>query len=195
MPRMKRSGAVKRSRGERVRDKARIAQLHLQRKTITEIAHDLNLSRDTVWRDLRDMEEQWKKDGMLDMHRAKMRQLQELREIRAEALIAWEKSKEKEEETTQNIPAEMDEKGNIIRTGGGDKKIRVTVKRRSRVGEARFLELWSKTIDQEAELLGTKIAKLEVDAPGATVNAGVIGGGVILLPLTTRTESDEDKGV
>lgn len=180
MPIMRRGGAVKRKRAEKVRDLARIAELHDQRKTITEIAQALNLSRGQVFYDLKELEKQWRADGVMDMHRAKMRQLRELRKVRDEALAAWEKSKLGESETTQDIRVQVDKDGNRV-SGGKIQPARVTTRKKASVGEAKFLDVILKTISDEADLLGTKINKLELDTPSGAVEAGL--GGVILLPL------------
>jgi hypothetical protein len=171
MAKTKRSGAQKRKRIERTHDQKRIASLYLQGRTITEIAEALLLSRNTVWRDLQALEEEWTRDGILDMHRAKMRQLLGIRNLRDEAIDAWNKSKEGETETTHTGDPDAKTKARKL-------KGRLTVKKKSSNGDPAYLNAALKTFDMESELLGTKIRKLELD-PGDTPTGG---GGVIIIP-------------
>lgn len=173
MPKTLRSGQNKRTRAETRRDRAQIAHLHLQRKTVTEIAEELNLSRATVWRDLNFLEEQWLKDGLLDMQRAKLRQLRELREVRAEAQLAWNKSKEGESEQTSHVLVATNKDG-TIKKGAKPSKARVITKKKASVGDAKFLDVIMKTLDQEADLLGVKIKKLELESTETPTGAGGI---------------------
>lgn len=172
MSNLKRSGAPVRKRAERTHDQKRIAALYLDRHTITEIAETLNLSRTTVHRDIQALEDAWRKDGLLDMHRAKMRQLMELRRIRNEALHSWEESKKGETEVTEVRPPPP-------KKGAKPKPIRQTIKRKTSNGDPAYLAAFLRAIEDEADLLGTKIRKLELDA---TEEAVVAAGGMILLP-------------
>ena len=177
---MKRSGAPARKRAERTHDQKRIAALYLERHTITEIAELLNLSRTTVHRDIVALEDAWRKDGLLDMHRAKMRQLMELRRIRNEALHAWEESKKGETEISEVRPPPP-KKG----TKAKPKPVRQTIKRKTSTGNPSYLAAFLRAIEDEGDLLGTKIRKLEIDTP----EEGGIGGGLIILP---RSKPDDE---
>lgn len=168
---MKRSGAPNRKRAERTHDQKRIAALYLERHTITEIAETLNLSRTTVHRDIMALEDAWRRDGLLDMHRAKMRQLMELRRVRNEALHAWEESKKGETEITQHRPTPS-------KRSPKPKATREIIKRKTSTGDPAYLAAFLRAIEDEGDLLGTKIRKLEIDTP----EEGGIGGGLIILP-------------
>lgn len=165
----KRSGAARRGRTEHEQDLARIAKLHEQGKTITEIAFELNLSRNTVWKDLKELESRWRKDGMLDMQRVRMRQFREIRQLREEAWEAWRKSKEPEKEVTQEESKSGEGKGS-------KKSSRASVKTKNTSGQAKFLSVIKDLISLEAELVGTKVPRIisSDDDPPPQLQGGVI---------------------
>jgi hypothetical protein len=172
---MKRSGAAGRTRTEKERDLAKIAALHEKGQTITEMAAILKMSRSTVWKDLQLLEERWKKDGMMDMQRVRMRQYREIRQAREEAWAAWAASKEPEKEVTQ----EEQKAGK----GQGGARSKATVKTKHGTGNPNFLRMIKELISLEADLCGTKVFRV----PDADENqVAVLSGGVVKIPAYSK---------
>jgi DNA-binding Lrp family transcriptional regulator len=146
--------------------------MHEQGATVTEIAEALKISRNTAWKDLKTLEEQWIKDGMMDMQRVRMREFREIRMLREEAWEAWKKSKEPGKEVIQ----EERKAG----TGKGSKSSRASVKTTNTPGNPRFLQVIKEILSLEADLIGTKVPKI-LDTSGEE-GAAAITGGVIMMP-------------
>jgi len=169
--RTKRSGKVGRTRTEKEHDLAKTAKLHEQGKTITEIAAELNVSRSTTFKDLLELENRWRKDGILDMQRVRTRQVREIQQARSQAWDAWNKSREPEKEETK-------EKRQL---GAGATKAvgsRETVRTKNTPGQSKFLTLVRDLISLEADLIGTKIPRI---VPGDDTPQQ-FAGGVIMIP-------------
>src|SRR6516164_4206609 len=78
----------------------KVASLYLQGKFQDEIAKEVKVDRGTVSRDLKAVQEEWLKSGVMDLNAAKARELAKIDEIERQAWVAWEQSR-KDAETME----------------------------------------------------------------------------------------------
>jgi hypothetical protein len=167
-----------RSATERTRDKIRETELYDQGKTIKQIAKILKLSEGTVWRDFQELDEDWTKETMSNVHRLKMRQIRQIQNAKAEALEAWEKSKGGIHKTVKET------------TGGAEGTEKDGEKHRTEhtksCGDPRFLAIYKELCAREATLIGLdtpKAATLTVpDEDGVALPIA----GVVMLPARDK---------
>ena len=70
-----------------------VASLYLQGKFQAEIAKEVNVDRGTVSRDLKAIEAEWARSGVMDLDVAKARELAKNDEVERQAWAAWECSR------------------------------------------------------------------------------------------------------
>jgi hypothetical protein len=149
-------------------DKFRIAErrkkvtsLYLQGKFQDEIAKVVKVDRATVSRDLRSVQAEWLKSGVMDLNAAKARELAKLDEVERQAWDAWEKSR-KDAETMEVTGTAQGGKGKP------DKVKKIT---KGQAGDSRFLGIILDCVNRRCEILG-------LDAPKKLEHGGIDGGPI-----------------
>lgn len=133
MPRRRRNAA------EIARDKKRIGSLYLKGWLQSEIAEEVGLSIATISRDLVTLHDEWRQSALVDINEAKIVELAKIDTLEREYWRGWERSL-KDAET--------------IKQEGGVEVKRVSRTKRTRDGDARFLEGVLKCIDRRCKILG-----------------------------------------
>ena len=132
-------------------DKFRIAErrktvssLYLQGKFQDEIAKVVKVDRGTVSRDLKVVQQEWLKSGVMDLNAAKARELAKLDEIERQAWDAWVHSR-KDAETME-----------VTGTAQGSKSRPDKVKKitKGQAGDSRFLAIILDCVKRRCEILG-----------------------------------------
>lgn len=146
------AGDRKRKTHQRLADRALIAKLRLQGKTVDEIAAMLGVTSRTIQRDLAAIHEEWKTQTLTDTTDLKAREAARLDMLEAEAYAAWERSKQDwQKKTVEDRP------GAGSKTAGRHAKIETG----SSPGDPRFLSTLLQIQARRATLLG-------LDAPQKT---------------------------
>jgi transposase len=149
-------------------DKFRIAErrkkvtsLYLQGKFQDEIAKVVKVDRATVSRDLKAVQAEWLKSGVMDLNAAKARELAKLDEVERQAWVAWEQSR-KDAETME-----------VTGTAQGGKGMPDKVKKitKGQAGDSRFLGIILDCVNRRCEILG-------LDAPKKLEHGGIDGGPI-----------------
>lgn len=162
--------APKRNKQQREEDLAYIARLYLQGKTHVEIAYlvsadrQYTLTKQTIGRDIGELNDRWYQASMTDIDRLKAVQLAKVDELEATAWEGWFKSlQDKTSQTTQDTEG-MKSTSNTTQSSSGD---------------PRFLKLIDNCIERRCKILG-------IDAPAkvsATDNEGrPSAGSFVILP-------------
>ena len=128
-----------RSPSQVIRDQARIAQLYLKQMPQSEIAELLKINQSTVSRDLKVIQEEWRKSTLIDMNEAKQRELARIDQLEREAWQAWERSIGEKIETTNK------------KSGEGTEE---TVRKRTEAGDPRYLSVIAECIEKRMKILG-----------------------------------------
>lgn len=120
----------------------------LYKKGITnqaKIGEMLGITRVTVWKDLKVLNERWKESALIDLDAAKGQLLDELNDLKRNYWEAWEQSRE--EAKTKTLKAKSDNKGNPT----PDTQ---TVKTEEQCGDPRYLQGIEKCLQETAKILG-----------------------------------------
>jgi len=141
-----------------------VASLYLQGKFQDEIAKVVKVDRGTVSRDLKALQEEWLKSGVMDLNAAKARELAKIDEIERQAWVAWEQSR-KDAETMEVTGTAQGGKGKP------DKVKKIT---KGQAGDPRFLAILLDCTNRRCELLG-------LDAPKKNE---LTGAGGQAIPIT-----------
>ena len=154
--------AVPRSESQRERDRAIVSDLYLQGWNQQEIADKIGVNRNTVGADIKALLKEWKKNrnGLADEFEGRYRL------IYREAYLAWLRSKEDAETTTQ----EAIEGADGI---GGDKlnkgRLKVSTRREGQSGNPALLAQAMAALKAIREMFGVDAAgKVELSGPGGT---------------------------
>lgn len=135
--------APKRTKVQRERDLADIAQMYLQGKTQVEIAEKLEISQQQVSYDLKILQDRWRKAALRDLDTAKAEQLAKIDELEREYWRAWEESKETyESSVTEKV------------TAGETSRLKAYLRKEDRVGDPRYLAGVQWCIERRCKLLG-----------------------------------------
>jgi hypothetical protein len=138
-----------------------VASLYLQGKFQDEIAQVVKVDRGTVSRDLKAVQQEWLKSGVMDLNVVKARELARLDEIEREAWDAWRKS-QKDAETMEVTGTAQ---------GGKSKPDKVKKITKGQAGDSRFLAIVLECQKRRAEILG-------LDAPKKLEHGGIDGGPI-----------------
>ncbi len=129
----------KRTKVERVQDRALIAELLLKGWTQTAIGEHLEISQSQVSRELRRIKEDWKKESNRDFDLSVEQELKRLELIERTYWQAWEKSLQPKESTSS------EKKGSEVKVGKRTEQ---------RAGNPQFLKGVMECIDRRCKLLG-----------------------------------------
>lgn len=157
----------RRSRSQLERDRRRIADLYLRGRLQVDIAQELGISQQTVSLELKALHREWLASALIDVDRAKAKELAKVDRLEQEYWTAWERSCEDAETVT--------EKGKGA--SGKDKptEFEKTIQRKGQAGDPRFLQGLQWCIERRCKILG-------IDAPEKQEHSGsislVYGGNV-----------------
>jgi len=151
---------------QRERDIKDTVRMYLKGYTLQRIVDELQqrpgvdgykLSVTTIRRDIDSVRDEWKKDAIINLHEHRMRELERIDSVEAEAWIAWDRSCEQQVTVTvrKNVGVAED-------VGGVTEESTVT---HPFSGDPRYLAIAQKCVDQRTRLLG-------LDAP-VTVDLNV----------------------
>jgi hypothetical protein len=150
--------AAKRTKHETIRDRAEISELYLRGKTQAQIAELLSkdparahyggLSQQTISRDLRVIQKEWAEAAQHNMTELKAKELAKIDNLERMYLDEWYRSKGESIETEQ----EQDET-----TGKSRKKAKV--KKKSQLGDAKYLQGVQWCIGKRCEIFGLDAPK------------------------------------
>lgn len=135
----------------RENQRAEIAKLVLRGYSQTEIAERVGISQPQVSRDLKVIEERWKKSGVRDMDTAKAVELHKINYLETQYWEGWERSQQDAKESKAR---------KVRKAGGADEE--ATMKTETQTGDPRFLDGVLKASIARRDLLGldapTKVA-------------------------------------
>ena len=126
-----------------------VASLYLRGKFQHEIAQEVNVDRGTVSRDLKAVEAEWLKSGVMDLNAAKARELAKIDETERQAWVGWEQSR-KDAETMEVTGTAQGGKGRP------DKVKKIT---KGQAGDPRFLATILDCVKQRCQILGLEAPK------------------------------------
>lgn len=126
---------VKRSKQQRLDDRAKIADLRLRGYHYGDIARAVGCSSKLVQSEMRVLEKQWREEASEDIAAIKARELHKLDKLEAEAWQAWERSKR----STRKVVA--DKEG-------------LRRERTSNTGDPRYMSIIHNIGQQRARLMG-----------------------------------------
>jgi hypothetical protein len=138
-----------------------VASLYLQGKFQAEIAKEVHVDRGTISRDLKAIEAEWAKSGVMDLNVAKARELAKNDEVERQAWGGWERSC-KDAETMEVTGTSQ---------AGKSKPEKVKKITRGQVGDPRFLGIIQECGKRRCEILG-------LDAPKKLEHGGTDGGPI-----------------
>lgn len=167
----------KRNRAQRAADRALMASLRLQGKTLNQIAAQFGLSLTTVKREMRLVVADWKATAVEDIATVKARDLARLDLLEAEAFAAWVKSKaDYEKRIVEERPssvAGVSSRYAKIETGGQS-------------GDPRFLTVLLGIQERRSRIMG-------MDAPAKTAftdPTGTEAMAPVAFPMPPNLEPD-----
>ncbi|MEP0915325.1 hypothetical protein NC981_00715 [Leptolyngbya sp. DQ-M1] len=147
------SGRDRRSKIQRDRDRATVAELRLKGWTQQQIADYLELDQSTVSRDLKSLERHWQESSLRDFDAERGMQRDRLDLLEREYWQAWERSQESKEtsirEQLRNAIA-SEEGGSIA----GDGRVKIATRTEQKTGDPQFLNGVAKVITERSKLLG-----------------------------------------
>lgn len=151
---MARTEETARTQFEKEEHYAAISKMKLRGHSQSAIAKALNLSDAQVSRDLRVIEQRWRKSAERDLNVAKGQKLAELDHVKLESWEAWGRS---QKEAVEQIASKAKKNGDAVEEAERRSK--------TQVGDPRFLEMVHKTIMSQVDILGisapTKIAQTD----------------------------------
>lgn len=145
--------AKPRSKIQRERDLAIVAELRLKGYTQLQIADQLEVTQANVSRDLKVLEKKWRESALRDFDLDRTMTLEKLRLAEKEYWDAWQRSQESKETSVreQLRNAISSESGGPI---AGNGRVRLSTKTEQKTGEAVFLNGVVKCVELQAKLLG-----------------------------------------
>jgi hypothetical protein len=161
--------APKRSKIQRQKDRATIANLYLQGWTQQKIAEYLELNQSNVSRELTKIKLAWKAEATRDFDLHLTEQLRRLAMVEGEYWEAWQRSQQPKEQSLQEKLSEV--------ATNGDSRTKVQRKTEARIGDPRFLEGLVRCHQERSKLLSlypatnTPIADSNAVAPGLSPDA------------------------
>jgi hypothetical protein len=138
-----------------------VASLYLRGKFQHEIAKEARVDRGTVSRDLKAVEAEWLKSGVMDLNAAKARELAKNDEVERQAWAGWQRSC-KDAETMEVTGTSQ---------GGKGKPEKVKKVTKGQAGDPRFLAIIQECGKRRCEILG-------LDAPKKLEHGGIDGGPI-----------------
>ncbi len=161
--------APKRTKTERVRDRALISELTLKGWTQQQIGEHLGLNQSQVSRELTKIKDNWKRESTRDYSLCVEQELLRLSLLEAELWQAWEKSQQPKESTSS------EKKGNEVKVGKRTEQ---------RAGNPQFLQGVQWCIDRRCKLLG-------LDAPTKNEHTGADGAPLYVVALPQQAVTVE----
>jgi len=137
----------KRTRAQRIHDRALVADRYLAGETMAEIAADLGLSTRQVSYDLKKVRERWQAAAFADIAEITAKELAKIDRIERKAWEAWEKSCGERKSTTTEQVAKPLKDGVAIQE-------KITESKQDLIGDPRFLEVVLRCIERRCKLLG-----------------------------------------
>lgn len=168
MPKLKRGQNLpiqqdRRTNLQIAQDRKEIAKLYLQGMTQASIAEKLNLSPQTVSRDIRLITKEWTKVASLDLGKARQKELARIDALELEYWAEWERSKEE----TKSQTAKRVSRGPDKAKGGQSEKDKTPaesllestaiVKTEERLGNPVYLAGIQRCIEIRVKLLGLNV--------------------------------------
>lgn len=163
------------------RDRKRIGELYLKGWLQNDIAKELKISQSTVSRDLKALFKQWQKSALVDIDKAKAKELAKVDNLELEYWTAWKRSCEDAETTVKKT------KGNVKKYKGNDgqfiaeRPAEIDQTSKGQSGDPRFLQGVQWCIDKRCKILG-------IDAPQKLVHTGKDGGPIKTSNVLTIIE-------
>ena len=158
-----------RNRTQRESVLAEVAKMYRQGRTQTEIAETLGVSQPNVCRDLKIIRERYQRTQLDDRGALIAEKLAQYRDIRREAWLAWERSKEDAGMVVEEFVDATESDGS---REGSERRIRRVVTKAGRLPVNQFLQTILATHKAERELLG-----LDPEKPAAQNNINVVVAG------------------
>ncbi len=149
-----RPGKLKRSRGQKLRDRVLVAKMYLEGFSQVAIGKHIGVSQPTVFRLLRGLREEWLESSLIDINERKGIELAKLDKLEEELWAAWERSKRAE--LTKRVETTSDPDLDDLELAIATKNIRIE---KQRDGDPRFLVQVQKCIDKRTEILGLNAPK------------------------------------
>ena len=147
------------------RDRKRIGELYLKGWLQNDIAKDLKISQATVSRDLKSLFKSWQKSALVDIDKAKAKELAKVDNLELEYWKAWERSCEDAETTVKktkgSVKRYQDDDGQFI----VERPAEVDQTSKGQTGDSRFLQGVQWCIDKRCKILG-------IDAPQRLEHTG-----------------------
>ena len=147
------------------RDRKRIGELYLKGWLQNDIAKDLKISQATVSRDLKSLFKSWQKSALVDIDKAKAKELAKVDNLELEYWKAWERSCEDAEtmvkKTKGSVKRYQDDDGQFI----VERPAEVDQTSKGQTGDSRFLQGVQWCIDKRCKILG-------IDAPQRLEHTG-----------------------
>ena len=149
-----------RKKAEQLRDRKREAALYLKGYDQTEIAEELGITQGTVSRDLKALQEEWRKSTLVDVHEARTDVLAKIAVLYHTYWQGYKESKEEkvttfQEKTTARGANKKDPQKPII----SDEKSKAAAKKEQRIGDPRFLAGVQWCIEQWIKIYGIGAAE------------------------------------
>lgn len=136
----------KRSKFEREQNLERTTSLYLRGWRQVDIATELNLSREQVKYDLKDIQARWRETTTINLDEAKQRELARIDELEREYWVAWERSKGEKTKQRQET--------NGKDSTGKPKIVKATMEKDQMLGNPAFLTGVQWCISERCKLLG-----------------------------------------
>lgn len=140
------------------RDRRRVADLYLKGWLQSDIAIEIGATQATVSRDLKALRKAWLASTLIDIDKAKSRELAKIDRLEREYWDAWERSQEDKETQIDELRQEGD---------SPSERVKVQVKKEGQVGNPSFLDGVEWCIDKRCKIFGIAPDKHEVDLAGS----------------------------
>jgi len=165
--------ASKRTPFQRERDLVTVERLYLKQWSQQEIADKLELSRQQISYDLKDIRTRWREGTVRDLDEAKGKELGRLDELERVAWEAWERSVGETKTITHQI-REKGEADKVVHERQDTERIE------DLTGDPRYLGIIALCIKQRVAILGLEAPKkAELAGPGG---GPVPTSGVLIVP-------------
>lgn len=178
----------KRSRDQRERDLADMAQALRRGARQEEFAQRFGVCQQQISQDLKELDRRWKATQLTEVDAQRRRQLEQLAEVRREAWRAWQASQQERVETVTERVGPPSSEGPAVR------QVARIVKKPPEWAVSALATILN-TLNAEADLLGTKAAtKAEHSGPGGGPLQVAIREMVVELPAASGTDQTTDGG-